>query len=460
MVEQYLSATPFTDKMLEKKSEKITSFHALPLGQFKSIVGSALKDKYVRLLGEHFAESEMSYTGKVLDTPVMPKSVLKDSQTQTAMAFGAKETFYITTGTTIANYIAILSSVGPGERVLADRNSHQSIHFALSVNQNKVDYSSNLITDKDSGRNIMNVSDFMDKYKSATERGVPYKLVVLNGCSYEGIIYNIRPIIEKFMKINPHVVFLVDEAWTAYGYFHDFYKKHTAMYIAEKLSQVYPTIKVISTQSAHKSLSTMRQASYIHVYGESYFINEIWKHKYMLHTTSPNYPILATLELARAQMVIEGAELIDRALKNAAKISAEIAKCKKICINKLDSNKWYFCDPCKISVNFSKKNVSAEVICDYLYENGIYVSRKTSNSLLFNIHIGISKKDIYKLISILKKIDEMNFSNVKCKVKYADHYVIAYPPGTPVFLPGDSVEAGECERIKLLEKAGASVIEI
>lgn len=460
MVEQHLSGTPFTDKMLYLQSKKMISFHALPLGQFRSIAGSDLKDKYVKLLGEDFAKAEMTYTGKVLDTPVMPKSVLRDSQRQTAMAFGAKETFYITTGTTTANYIAILSSVKQGERVLADRNSHQSIHFALSVNQNKVDYSNNLITDKDSGRNIMNVSDFMAKYKNATERGEPYKLVILNGCSYEGIIYNIRAIIEKCMKINPQVVFLIDEAWMAYGYFHEFYKKHTAMYIAEKLSQKYPTIRVISTQSAHKSLSTMRQASYIHVYGPPYFVNEIWKHKYMLHTTSPNYPILATLELARAQMVVEGEQLINMTLKNAAKLSEEITKCKKVHLNKLDRSKWYFCDPCKVSVNFSEKNVSAEVICDFLLQNGIYVSRKTSNSVLFNIHIGITKKDIYNLVQVLKKIDSMNFKNTNNTVKCAEHYIIAYPPGTPVFLPGDSVEAGECERKKFLEKAGASVIEI
>lgn len=460
MIEQHLSATPFTDKLFYLQSKKITSFHALPLGQYKSISESALRDKYVKLLGKDFANAEMTYTGKVLDTPVMPKGVLRDSQRQTAMAFGAKETFYITTGTTTANYIAILSSVKQGDRVLADRNSHQSIHFALSVNQNKVDYSNNLITDKDSGRNIMNVSDFIAKYKNATERGEPYKLVVLNGCSYEGIIYNIRPIIEKCMKINPQVVFLIDEAWTAYGYFHNFYKKYTAMYIAEKLEQKYPTIKVISTQSAHKSLSTMRQASYIHVYGQPYFVNEIWKHKYMLHTTSPNYPILASLELARAQMVMEGEELIDRALKNAAKISEEIAKCKKIHLNKLDRSKWYFCDPCKISVNFSEKHVSGEAICNFLFENGIYVSRKTSNSVLFNIHIGITKKDVYNLIQVLKRIDGMDFKNVQSTVKCAEHYVIAYPPGTPVFLPGDAVEAGECERMRFLEKAGTSVIEI
>lgn len=171
MIEQHLSATPFTDKLFYLQSKKITSFHALPLGQYKSISESALRDKYVKLLGKDFANAEMTYTGKVLDTPVMPKGVLRDSQRQTAMAFGAKETFYITTGTTTANYIAILSSVKQGDRVLADRNSHQSIHFALSVNQNKVDYSNNLITDKDSGRNIMNVSDFMAKYKNATERG-------------------------------------------------------------------------------------------------------------------------------------------------------------------------------------------------------------------------------------------------------------------------------------------------
>lgn len=454
-----LVSTPFSDKLLNIKKLNITSFHALPINQLKGLSDSTLKEKYLKLLGETYPDSEITYTGNLMDTPVLPKSILKESQQLTSVAFGSKETFYVTTGTTTSNYISILSCVACGDKVLADRNSHQSIHFALSINKNNVEYSENIITEKASGRNIMNVSNFIEKYKVATEEGEPYKLVILNGCSYEGVIYNVYSIMEKCLKINPDVIFLVDEAWMAYGYFHHFYKKYTAMYSAKKLSKKYPNLKVIATQSAHKSLSCMRQASYIHAYGPKYFINEIWKYKYMLHTTSPNYPILATLELARAQMVLEGNELISETLEFSYKIISEIKKCKTIHVNELDNTKWYICDPCKISVNFAEKNTSINEIVEVLLKNGIYINRKTSNSILFNIHIGITKKDIHSLIRILKKIDHIKFKK-NDKTTCAEHYVIAYPPGTPIFLPGDKVDESECERVKFIKKTGASIIKI
>jgi arginine decarboxylase len=75
-------------------------------------------------------------------------------------------------------------------------------------------------------------------------------------------------------------------------------------------------VRVYATHSTHKSLSALRQASMIHVRDEDFArdAQAEFHEAYLTHTsTSPNYQVLASLDLARRQVDLEGYGLVERA---------------------------------------------------------------------------------------------------------------------------------------------------
>ena len=77
-------------------------------------------------------------------------------------------------------------------------------------------------------------------------------------------------------------------------------------------------IRVYATQSTHKTLSSLRQGSMIHIWDEDFQRKSeaAFHEAYMTHTsTSPNYQILASLDVGRRQVQFEGYELVEKAIE-------------------------------------------------------------------------------------------------------------------------------------------------
>jgi arginine decarboxylase len=80
---------------------------------------------------------------------------------------------------------------------------------------------------------------------------------------------------------------------------------------------------VYSTQSTHKTLTSLRQGSTIHVWDQDFGqkVEDTFHEAYMTHTsTSPNYQILASLDLGRRQAALEGFELVLKQIENAMRL--------------------------------------------------------------------------------------------------------------------------------------------
>ena len=165
---------------------------------------------------------------------------------------------------------------------------------------------------------------------------------------------------EECLAIKPDLVFLWDEAWFAFARFHPVYRTRTAMAAARKLREklqdkeyarqyeaqlaadaddgltddellnragcpdpARARVRVYATQSTHKTLTALRQGSMIHVFDQDFEqkVAEPFHEAYMAHTsTSPNYQILASLDLGRRQVALEGVELVQRQIENAMQL--------------------------------------------------------------------------------------------------------------------------------------------
>lgn len=454
-----MNRIPFTDRLLEYSKKEITSFHALPLNSGNGLYKSKLKEHYECLFGKEYLANEVTYGNGWIDNPIFPTDVLKESQEITAKTFHTDLTMYITSGTTVANQIAIFSTINHGDRVLVDRHTHQSIHFSLSLTGAKIQYSTFVSEEESSGRQFINYDSLIHEFQSAFSKGNPFKVVILNASTYEGVINNSMSIIEKILDISEDVTFIVDEAWIAYAAFNDETKKYSILSSINEKRSSYPKLRLICTQSPHKSLNALRQTSYLHVIGDSKLITSVSDIKYKIHTTSPSYPMLSSLELAREDMVINGNDRIQESLNLVKLFRSHMEKYSNLSISsKIPKGDFWALDPLRLSVNFKNTNLDVNDVKIIFQKHDLYISRFTQDSFLLNFHLGINENNIDRLKNALKELNNTHRSYITNST--SNEYVIPYPPGVPVLVPGEIITRKIIKKINMLENCKTKIMKI
>jgi arginine decarboxylase len=189
------------------------------------------------------------------------------------------------------------------------------------------------------------------------------KMTVLTNCTFDGHVANVQRTMLEVLAIKPDMVFLWDEAWFGFARFSPFLRRRTAMGGVAALRQLLPSaeyraryaafkaefpeldpadprlldahllpdpdavrLRVYETDSVHKSMSSLRQGSIIVVADQDWPKAEgAFKEAFYTHTsTSPNLQIIASIDVARRQMELEGYELVGRATHLAVQIRQEI----------------------------------------------------------------------------------------------------------------------------------------
>ncbi len=93
---------------------------------------------------------------------------------------------------------------------------------------------------------------------------------------------------------------------------------------------------IFETQSTHKMLAALSQASLIHIKGN--YDEETFNEAFMMHTsTSPSYPIVASIETAAAMLRgNSGKRLIQRSIERALDFRKEVQRLRE------ESDGWFF----------------------------------------------------------------------------------------------------------------------
>ncbi|WP_297505563.1 hypothetical protein [Ferrovum sp.] len=456
--------TPLADALIKLRKRTSVSFHALPVASGASISGCKFQEKYHELFGEEFIDSEMTITGKQFDSFFFPETVIKEAEQLAATIYGADGTLFGTTGTSVSNQIAVHALHQPRGRVLLDKGCHQSLHFALHALGARVDYLCPSQACDDSGKSYWDLENLLNTVLSAQHDGDPYHLIVMNAHSYDGVIYDIPGIIGYLLSHGIETrKFLVDEAWGAANYFHEELKRYTAMNITPLL-QCFPDLNMVATQSAHKSLSCLRQASMIHFRGSNDLPERLRVARFRIHTTSPSYPILASLDLGRAQIQSVGQQLMQQATMLAKKFCETINSDPALSNYRINSFSlperpfsYVNSDPTKISLNIAWLGVAASEVREILYSRyGIYINRMTGNSILLNFHIGIAQRAVDLLLDGLREIQRDLTPSWQIQTQ-AESFIIPYPPGVPLVVPGDPVTDLVYKKICDIQRAGVRV---
>jgi arginine/lysine/ornithine decarboxylase len=358
--------TPYFDNLQKYAQRPMGTFHALPIARGKSI----FKSNWIRDMGKFYGLNlflaESSATTGGLDSLLEPTGNIKVAQEKAARAFGADRVFFVTNGTSTSNKMVEQALLAPGDIMLVDRNCHKSHHYgaviagalplyveAYPLTQYSMYGAVPLRTIKKALLDL--------KAEGKLDRA---RLLVLTNCTFDGHIYNVERVMEECLAIKPDLIFLWDEAWFGFARWSPFYRRRTAMGAAAILESKFKDpayraaykeqekklgadldprdktlletrllanpdkvrLRVYQTNSTHKSMSCLRQGSMVLVKDPDYHqVEEQFHEAVFTHaSTSPNLQIIASLDVARRQMELEGYELVNRAIQLALDVRREV----------------------------------------------------------------------------------------------------------------------------------------
>lgn len=466
MMSQHYCA-PVADALILFREKIKYSFHSLPVFRGHSTDNSPLAEKYRQMFGDALLGSELTVTGKLFDSFFFPESTIRESEDLAAQLFGADGTLYITTGTTTSNQISANALYQRHGSVLIDKNCHQSLHFGFHGLGARMDYLPTEFNCSISERGAWSIDSLLAQVQHAEATEQSYEVIVLTAQSYEGVIYDIPCIIGCLLDAGVRTrKFLIDEDWGAANYFNPNLAPLTAMHLDEVCAR-YPDLEVVCTQSTHKSLSALRQGSMIHFRGSDALRDRLNVAKFRIHSTSPSYPILASLDLAQAQMAHEGTALVRRALELSQFFTERLTQdeswsCYSLCpMPELGVMRDYVQqDPCKVMIDIRALGLTTgEVQSFLLHEHGIYLNRITTHALLLNFHIGISPQAVD---SLLKALAELQHRQLTRSSQYvlSECFVIPYPPGVPLLVPGEVITDEIRGRMESIRRSGIALLEV
>ncbi|MEW9837868.1 decarboxylase [Mesorhizobium marinum] len=356
--------TPFFDNLKRYAQRPIGTFHALPIARGKSV----FRSEWIRDMGEFYGMNlflaESSATTGGLDSLLEPTGNIKKAQEMAARAFGADHVFFVTNGTSTSNKMVVQALVAPGDIVIVDRNCHKSHHYGLVLGGGQPLYVEAFPLTAYSMYGAVPLQTIKKALLNLRDEGRldRVRMLDLTNCTFDGHMYNTRRVMEECLAIKPDLIFLWDEAWSGFARWSPFLRPRTGMGAAAAIEewlldpasvaayekqqkQLGPKpstqkllatrlipdprkvrLRVYQTNSTHKSMSAIRQGSMVLVkdvdFGsvQSQFREAVFTHA----STSPNQQLIASLDVARRQMELEGYGLVMNAISIALKIRAII----------------------------------------------------------------------------------------------------------------------------------------
>lgn len=485
--------TPFFTALKEYSAKPVGVFHAMPISRGNSVFKSRWIKDFGEFYGRNMFLAETSSTSGGLDSLLQPTGPLKTAQEKASEAYGSQYTYFVTNGTSTANKIVLQALVKPQDLVLVDRDCHKSHHYGMVLSGAFPVYLDSYPVPEYSMYGGVPLNEIKAKLLRLKKAGRldKVKMLLLTNCSFDGIVYNVERYMEEILAIKPDIIFLWDEAWFAFAGFSYIYKQRTAMYCAAKLRAKYNTeaykrkyrehikslkkgevplmpdpkqvrIRVYSTQSTHKTLSSFRQGSMIHIWDEDFrrLSVDSFQEAYMTHTsTSPNYQILASLDVGRRQVMFEGYEMVQKSLELAMVLRAKINDHPKLkqyfkvlTIRDLipaeyrqsgmeeyytEKQSWnsmesawrsdeFVLDPTKITIAVGSAGIDGDTFKNrYLMDKfNLQINKTSRNTVLFMTNIGTTRGSIAYLMNALLKIADYLDEEIKSLNK-KEHELLA-----------------------------------
>jgi len=316
-------APPFFRALLHYAQDGSYSWHCPGHSGGVAFLKSPVGQMFHQFFGENMLRADVCNAVDELGQLLDHTGPVAHSEANAARIFHADHLFFVTNGTSTSNKIVWHSTVAPGDIVIVDRNCHKSILHAIIMTgaipvflmptRNHYGIIGPIPKSEFEWENIQKK---IAAHPFAKDSKAKPRVLTITQSTYDGVMYNVEEI--KEMLDGKIDTLHFDEAWLPHAAFHDFYGDFHA------IGADRPRCKesmVFSTQSTHKLLAGLSQASQI--LAQDSQTRALDKHTfneaYLMHTsTSPQYSIIASCDVAAAMMEAPGGTaLVEESISEA-----------------------------------------------------------------------------------------------------------------------------------------------
>ncbi|MBN8199421.1 aminotransferase class I/II-fold pyridoxal phosphate-dependent enzyme [Bacillus sp. NTK034] len=463
--------TPLFSGLLAHAKKDPVQFH-IP-GHKK---GAGIDPEFREYIGDNALAIDLINIGP-LDDLHQPKGIIKEAQDLAAEAFWADKTFFSVQGTSGAIMTMVMAVCGPGDKIIVPRNVHKSVMSAI-VFSGATPIFIHPEIDENLGISHGITTESVSK---ALELHPDAKGVLVINPTYFGVSADLRKIVEIAHSYNVPV--LVDEAHGVHIHFHD----------ELPLSAMQAGADLAAT-SVHKLGGSMTQSSILNMKGNLVSAKRVQSILSMLTTTSTSYLLLASLDVARKRLATEGKDLIQKTIDLAQSIRRRINEIDRLyCVGEeiLETKAAHDYDPTKLIISVKELGMNGFDVENWLREHhNIEVEMSDLYNILCIVTPGDTEREADILVSALAELaSERKGNTEKLETQvllpdipvlsltprdafYADtelvpfdesegriiaEFIMVYPPGIPIFIPGEIITKENLRYIKTNMEAGLPV---
>lgn len=462
------SRAPLYEALRDRRLRGEASFH-VPGHKFGQ--GLGLEEK-----GYFGSVMELDYTEiEGLDDLHHPHGVIAQAQQLAAACFGSDEAFFLVGGSTVGNLAVLASVCRRGELLLVQRNAHKSVIHGLMLAGAEAVF----LEPQVDGLTGISAGVSLGTLQAALELYPQAKGVFLTNPNYYGMGRDL----EEYVRLvhDRGLPLLVDEAHGAHFGFHHGVPPSALSRGADAV-----------VQSTHKMLTAMTMGAMLHVQGERLDRRRLKEQLVMLQSSSPSYPLLASLDLARRKAAVSGGRLLEEALERISSFKkaylredGQAAADKSPAYDYADPFKLVFYDPAGLR--------SGIRLQEELGRRGIVAEMADERNVVLACSLATTQGDLQRLEQALQGMsvqlalpdcplpsvprqqaggsagdisspllmepgdnreEAVAVSLEAAAGRRAAEAVVPYPPGIPLLFPGELIRPRVVEHIRRLVKAG------
>lgn len=393
--------------------------------------------------------TETDQTGNLYEE----EGAIREAEILSAKYYGSDDCHFLTGGSTQGIHAMLGAICGDGGEVLLDRSCHKSVASACALFDLKPYFVyPETIEPYGFGGNLS--LQQIEKQLKAHEN---IKAMLVVSPNYYGVIQDIKGLSELCGKYN--VKLLVDSA-------------HGAHFPAVNVKSPVQMGADIAVLSGHKTLPVMGQGAYL-IMNKTIDAKELRRFESMVCTSSPSYPIMLSLDLARNWL--ENTDLYLEVAKQTANIREFINE--KTAFTALTESEDLLLDPCRLTVCTAKTGISGHQIHERLQKEFNIVCEMADDRNIVLILTGMDTENDFENIKnallacsnglfgdktpdklsipteIIRRISvrkawfcKYKTINIKDAVgKICARPITPYPPGIPIVFSGEEITAKHVE---------------
>ncbi len=235
-----------------------------------------------------------------LDDLLQPSEAIDEAQRLAAEAYASDNSFFLINGSTSGNQIMMMTALNPGDELAVPRNAHKSAMGGLIMSGAQPVWMAPEVDDA----LHMDHTVTPETVAGTLARHPGIKAVYVVSPTYYGVAADLEAIAAI---VHAHgLPLLVDEAWGPHFHFHPALPLDALEAGAD-----------LCINSTHKMLGSLSQTAMLHQKGERIRLDRLKAVVKLFLSTSPNLVLVASLDVARRQMAVEGSALLSRTIELA-----------------------------------------------------------------------------------------------------------------------------------------------